>query len=300
MGSFLDLVERLIGEPAEKVAYLSDPRHYLRAHGFGAFDRQDVERALRHAAHAFPPVLAAHVSPLDGLAHLAEVHLHDLSLHAVDDFRTPFDHGWPGQHEHLTGSDHGVGSHLGASLEHRVVPQHDHHVDPQYDHHLDPRLDQHVDAHVGLASQGHATGAVPTHAELSRDVGLDRAHASAHHLPSPGDALFAHDHAPDHGRALDHGHAPDEVIDHQHALGHEHGIDPLHGSDQLHGLGAIDHPWHEAAVEHAWDHHSWDAGHVAGDHDLPSHDAGHDAPGHDGLAHGPFDDHHVDGDVHHG
>lgn len=89
MATFLALVEALIGDPAEKAAYASDPGGYLAAHGFAAFDDDDIRTALAHSADTFPPRLAAVIDPAAGLDHLTEVDLGHLGLAGIDDFSAP-------------------------------------------------------------------------------------------------------------------------------------------------------------------------------------------------------------------
>jgi hypothetical protein len=342
MGSFLELVERLIGEPTEKMAYAADPQRYLAAHGFGAFGPVDVETALRHAAHAFPPVLAAHVSPLDGLAHLAEVHLHELSLHSVTDYRLPADHPSLGEHD-AHGGDHGASATVGADLHSLDLHPTDLHptdlhptdLHPTDLHHADlhhadlhPVDLHHADhlpgGHVAVGPWGHGDAAVPTHAELSRDVGLDRSHGQDdgrgrgdghdhdRHPATPGDHAA---HA-----VVDGGHEPTFVSLHDATSGHEQWTEHAHdlpGAAE-HDTGNADHghaghmpapladvfgwhgpdgdaPGHDA--EHGWvQHWSDDPAHVSGDHALASHEP----PLHDASLVDPHDhDHHVDGDLHH-
>lgn len=86
MTSLLDVLESLVRDPLAKADYASDPGTFLHRQGFGDLAPEDISEALAHAANSFPPVLAAHINPFEGLQSIASVVLDQLGMSDVDDF----------------------------------------------------------------------------------------------------------------------------------------------------------------------------------------------------------------------
>ena len=131
MTSLLQLVEELVRDPVAKTAYAADPDVYLDRHGFGDLDAEDIAEALSHVADSFPPLLAAQLTPQDGLTSLAGVDLVDLGL----------DHSFAPL-PILTDLDFDVGASdvPGAALEPHPLAQ-DVDLDHAFDHDTGPPVD---------------------------------------------------------------------------------------------------------------------------------------------------------------
>lgn len=78
MASFLGIVENLLRDSDERVAYLDDPTRFLDSHGFGDFDTSTVATGLLAVAESLPPLLAQHIDPQAGLESVVAVDLADV------------------------------------------------------------------------------------------------------------------------------------------------------------------------------------------------------------------------------
>ena len=86
MTTLLSLVETLARDPEAKADYAAEPDAYLGRHGFGDLSPAEVNEAVLHSANTLPPVIAAQVSPSDGLASVAEVDPTSLETGAADSY----------------------------------------------------------------------------------------------------------------------------------------------------------------------------------------------------------------------
>lgn len=110
MTTLLQLVETLARDPEAKSAYAAQPDAYLHSRGYDGLDEHDVYEALAHVAETVPPLLAAQLSPPDGLGGVAALDpesfdgepggidplafLPDEAPADLDDIRDPRDDGW--------------------------------------------------------------------------------------------------------------------------------------------------------------------------------------------------------------
>ena len=75
MASFLGIVENLLRDSGERVAYFDDPTRFLGSHGFGDFDSSTVATGLFAVAESLPPRLAQYIDPQAGLESVVAVDL---------------------------------------------------------------------------------------------------------------------------------------------------------------------------------------------------------------------------------